>query len=217
MRKSIDLIGQRFTRLVVVSRAENDGRGEARWHCICDCGNAATQNSKNLRRGLVRSCGCLRREQATAMGAAGRTHGMTASSEYRIWRGAVKRCHDPDCPAYRNYGARGIHVAQEWRTNFKAFFDHIGPRPSSDYTLDRIDNDRGYEPGNVRWATYETQGNNRRTNHIVTVDGVDMTLAQAIRIKGQKSNVVRQRLAIGWNIERALNETAVPRNKRNRR
>ena len=217
MKPAIDLIGSRFNRLLVISREPNAKDGETIWRCRCDCGEETSQRSKNLRRGLVRSCGCLRRETSAAMGRGGRTHGQTLTPEYRAWRSAIARCHKPTDCNYRNYGARGIAVADEWRTDFQAFFDHIGPRPSKAYTLDRIDNAGNYAPGNVRWATYETQGNNKRTNHIVNVDGVDMTLAEAIRLKGQKSNVVRQRLAFGWTLERALNENAVPRNSRNRR
>jgi hypothetical protein len=145
------------------------------------------------------------------------THGMTNTPEYKTWRSAVERCHNPNNRQYPAYGARGIKVADEWRSDFAAFFAHVGPRPSGRYTLDRIDNDRGYEPGNVRWATYTTQANNKRSNHLVVLDGETMTLAEAIRRKGQKSNVVRQRLAIGWPLERALNEVARPRIAKNRR
>lgn len=96
------------------------------------------------------------------MGHANRRHGMTGTPEYNAWLKMRKRCGNPKDKAYRNYGARGIHVCPEWQRSFEAFFAHVGPKPSPDLSIDRIDNDRGYEPGNVRWADTSTQNRNRR-------------------------------------------------------
>lgn len=92
------------------------------------------------------------------------THGHAAvdSPEYRAWRHANQRCHYARHPQFASYGGRGIRMCDEWRKDFTAFLRHVGPRPSKDHSLDRIDNDKGYEPGNVRWATRSEQARNRR-------------------------------------------------------
>jgi hypothetical protein len=87
---------------------------------------------------------------------------MSETAEYRAWRSMKKRCHSPSCKAYRNYGARGVHVCPEWRESFVSFVRHIGMKPRDELSLDRIDHARGYEPGNVRWADGITQNRNRR-------------------------------------------------------
>lgn len=152
-------IGQRFERLTVVERSGSSSSGEARWLCLCDCGNTSTTSASNLRRGNTKSCGCLQREQ---MAARSRKHGGTGTVEYIAWNAMVQRCTRESHPAYKNYGGRGITVCAQWRHDFSAFLAHIGPRPSRNHSLDRIDNGRGYEPGNVRWATLSTQASNRR-------------------------------------------------------
>lgn len=216
MKPMEDMIGLVFGRLTVVARARNTKRGGAQWLCRCECGQEKINSRQNLKAGRVRSCGCLRKETSREVGLQRRTHGHAAKEtpEYKAWRSALGRCHNPAHRQWPLYGGRGIHVADEWRSDFQAFLDHVGMRPSAKHSLDRIDPDGGYSPGNVRWADWFVQGNNRRNNHIVYVDGVRMTLAEAIRLKGQKSSRVRQRLANGWNVERALNESS--RNKADR-
>lgn len=89
-------------------------------------------------------------------------HGHSYSPEYYSWQMAKDRCHNPKNKYFKGYGQRGIVMAEEWRNDFPAFLKHIGPRPSSEMSLDRIDNDKGYIPGNVRWADRVTQQANRR-------------------------------------------------------
>lgn len=218
MKPLIDLMGHRFERLLVVGRAKNTKTGGAQWVCRCDCGEERINTRSNLTKGRVRSCGCLRRETSRAVGLRRRKHGQAAleTSEYKAWLSAIARCTNPRNANWKNYGARGIDVCQRWRDGFENFWADMGPKPSPRHSLDRIDVNGDYEPSNCRWADWDTQGNNRRTNHLVTVDGVQMTLAEAIRLKGQDSKRVRMRISLGWDVERALNEASRPHNRRAR-
>lgn len=110
-------------------------------------------------------------------------HGMKNTPEYKTWAEAKRRCHNPDCAAYKDYGARGITMCEEWRTNFQAFFDYIGPRPTG-HEIDRIDNDKGYQPGNGRWATKKENVRNRRVSVRVEYEGSLISLKEYSERKG---------------------------------
>jgi hypothetical protein len=124
--------------------------------CLCDCGATKEIWAPNIKRKTrpVRSCGCVN-PGAT-------THGMTGTDEHRIWIGIKQRCTNPNNPDADYYMARGIAIDPVWDRDFMAFYKAVGPRPSPVHSIDRIDNDRGYEPGNVRWATPLQQARNRR-------------------------------------------------------
>lgn len=158
----IDLVGQRFGRLTVVGRADNDLHGHVRWDCLCDCGNTSTVLASNLKR-TTQSCGCLARELRPVNAARQFTkHGMYQSPEYRAWQNMRERCNNPNHPQFKDWGGRGISVCDRWMDSFEAFYADVGPRPGHRLSLDRIDNDGNYEPGNVRWATHSQQMKNRR-------------------------------------------------------
>ena len=112
------------------------------------------------------------------------THGMGRSVEHGIWCNMRRRCNNPNDPSYANYGGRGIAVHPTWNDSFEAFYSDVGPRPGLEMTLDRIDNNGNYEPGNVRWATRATQNNNRRNNVFVVVDGRTSRLSDAAKELG---------------------------------
>jgi len=194
--KRIDLTGQRFGRLVVRSVASAE-RGIVKWNCECDCGTTQVVQSTHLRSGHTRSCGCWRNEQTTARNRAGAKHGMHLSPEYGIWRSMVKRCHSPTAHAYDRYGGRGITVCPEWRTSFEAFYEHVGARPSPAHSIEREDNSRGYEPGNVKWATDSEQNNNRRNNLTATIGGEVLTAAQIAQRYGLTHRTVSYRIHAG--------------------
>lgn len=92
-------------------------------------------------------------------------HGMSGTPEYKAWIDAKRRCYKKTARRYRDWGGRGIRMCEEWLHDFNAFYNYIGPRPSSEHSLDRIDNNKNYEPGNVRWATYEEQSRNQRMKY----------------------------------------------------
>lgn len=150
----LDITGDRYGRLTVLGRSDRKGR----WLCKCDCGRESEPSLGSLRNGSSKSCGCAQRDVASGIN---RTHGMSRSSEYRIWAGMRKRCYSKKCKSYIDYGGRGIVVCERW-SKFENFYEDMGQRPSPDHSLDRIDVDGNYEPSNCRWATAGEQARNRR-------------------------------------------------------
>jgi hypothetical protein len=173
-------VGERFGRLLVIELTTTQRPGQPKRKaaiCLCDCGNQRTVLVQNMYRtdDPARSCGCTRRrgtmseEFLRTRGDAERLtrwgHGLSRHPSYYRWSNMVDRCHNPAHAAYRNYGARGIHVHPQWHDPavFIAYLDEVlGPRPDGP-SLDRINNDAGYEPGNIRWATRSEQVRNRRS------------------------------------------------------
>lgn len=160
-----NLTGLRFERLTVI-HYHNTVKGFAKWLCQCDCGNTTIVAAANLVSGNTKSCGCYNRDIATKQET---THGHTrngknggVSPEYRAWCGMKQRCLNTQNARYSDWGGRGITICEEWCNSFEAFLAHIGPKPSSKCSLDRINNDGNYEPGNVRWANGHMQRINRR-------------------------------------------------------
>jgi hypothetical protein len=163
-----DITGQRFGRLVVLHRMEERRNGKVVWCCRCDCGRTVGVTSGALAQ--TRSCGCLRREQVAERnyrhGGAIRNN---SSPLYVCWYDIKTRCFNQKSRAFRNYGERGISMAPEWIEDFQAFqtyiSDTLGPRPK-DYSIDRIENNEGYYPGNLKWSTSSEQKHNSRQSRL---------------------------------------------------
>jgi len=199
--EAIMMDGQRYGRLNVL---KHDGlrKGRNFYLCRCDCGKECSVLGARLRSGKTSSCGCFHRERISE---ANTKHGRSRTTEYGIWTQMRARCENPSNRAYQGYGGRGIRVCERWE-EFSKFIADMGERPSSDYSLDRIDNNGNYEPANCRWATRAEQSSNRRNNIRVTIDNKEVTLAEAARMSGISGLVVWKRVRRGWPIEKALYE-----------
>jgi hypothetical protein len=152
--------GQKFGRLTAVSFENHDRHGNVRWNFRCDCGESTVQYVSVARRSKISSCGCRRRELAISNGKQSTTHGMHRTTTYRSWECMCRRCRSPKDKSYKNYGGRGITVSARW-DSFENFFADMGERPQGT-SLDRINNNGNYEPGNCRWATTQEQAKNKR-------------------------------------------------------
>jgi hypothetical protein len=201
MGKPLNWIGERYGRLTIVALVERRGHKKM-FRCLCDCGNETVAQDSNLRSGHSMSCGCLLVERRSAASVARTTHGMTGSDEHDIWINMKQRCHNPNNPAFDRYGGRGIIVCDEWRNSFEVFLADMGPRPSPGHSIDRIDNDRGYEPGNVRWATGSEQMKNRRPfdvgGKLICHKGEMITVRRLAKRCGLSPSTLYKRLDNGW-------------------
>ena len=193
--------GSRFGKWVVISRAPNRASKRTVWNCRCDCGTEKEVATCHLVSGASTNCGCTRPARTRAMRV---IHGATKTDVYEIWCGMKARCSNPKHKAFHNYGKNGISVCEKWESSFDAFIEDMGPRPSSSHSVERIDGQKNYSPDNCKWATPKEQSNNTRRNHIVRIDGENMTLMQAVEKFGGKYHTVKWRIYQGQTIEEAL-------------
>lgn len=186
-----NISGEQFGRWFVVSFAgKHDGVNY--WNCKCECGTIREVANISLRHGTSHSCGCLSAETNKI---ARTTHGRCRTPEYTTWAKMKERCLNHNCRDFHRYGGRGITVCRRW-LKFKNFFADMGPKPSRNHSLDRINNSLGYRPGNCRWALKLTQANNTRTNRFVTYNGETHTIAEWSRLVGIKQHTLRKRLLV---------------------
>lgn len=198
------MIDSKFGRLTITAPIIK-GDGRKRWQCKCDCGKIIAVRDCHIKSGRSKSCGCLSVELFTKRV---KKHGLSNKTpEYDAWLGMIKRCYntgDWNKAGVRNYSGRGITVCQAWLDSFEAFLSHVGKRPSAKHSLDRIDNNKGYEPGNVRWADNITQSENRRTNLVITLDGESKPLSRWCRIFGIPYGTAISRIRRGWSHRNAI-------------
>lgn len=199
--KTVDIKGQRFGRLTVLSFSHLGKHNKAHWLCRCDCGTERTFVGSYLRNGDTKSCGCLFRETAIDKLPPAR-HGMSQTPLHRTWSSMLERCNNPNNNSYRHYGGRGITVCDEWHI-FENFYADMGNRPKG-YSLDRIDNNKGYYKENCRWATNLEQSNNKRTNVILTLGDKTQTITQWARDLNVDPTTLGWRLRLGWTVDETL-------------
>jgi|SRR5580692_9707464 hypothetical protein len=197
-----DIAGQRFGHLVAITEALAPyGDRHVFWLARCDCGAERVVQGKRLRIGHTTSCGCAR----------GEDHGLTGSSTYVCWGAMIQRCYNASGTGYHKYGGRGIKVCERWRNSFSAFYEDMGERPSRQHSLDRIDNNSDYEPGNCKWSTAKEQARNRRSSMILEAFGRKQTLAAWGEEFGVTGRLIGERLLRGWSAEKAISTPPLKR------
>lgn len=197
-------IGDVFGRLTVIGYEKRDKLNRVPRSCQCECGRRVVVLAGSLRSGLTRSCGCLALDVLAKRNAGRPKQYPNGCPPGRAsWRTMIDRCENPDSKDFPRYGKRGIKVCDRWRKSFENFLADMGPKPSG-MTIDRIDTNGNYEPGNCRWATPITQGNNRRDNVKIVHDGIALTSPQWARLAGIKPGTLDKRLRRGIPIAEAL-------------
>lgn len=202
--KSLDLTGRKYGRWTVIRKAEStDGRS---WFfCQCECGTERNVRGQRLINGGSQSCGCGQKE---AVKKCKQRHGESFTKLHSVWCAIKTRCYNSENPNYKRYGARGIRVCKEWMESYEEFAKFVGQPPTAQHSLERIDNNGNYEPGNVRWATKKEQARNRRTNRIVDINGERHCLAEWLEEKGLHKSTFEGRIRRGWNEQDAILEPA---------
>jgi hypothetical protein len=198
----LNLEGQKFGRMLVLSRQGLSSSKNRMWLCRCDCGVEKVVIGKCLVNGETKSCGCLNREVSRRNLDRTKGTGWTRNHrvEYSTWTDMLARCRNPKRSQFKNYGGRGILVCDRW-LNFENFLADMGIRPPG-MSIDRIDVNGNYEPANCRWATRKMQMSNRRNNTFIFVDGTKVTISEAADRHGIGRATLRNRIARGWPRER---------------
>ena len=200
MSKFIDITGEKFNKLTVIERLENDIGGIPVWLCRCDCGNFTRVRGKNLKNGSVKSCGCMLKEATT------KTHGLSTTRIYNIWSSIKSRCLNPKSPSYKHYGGRGIKVCEEWKKSFDDFYSWaIENGYRENLTIERIDNNGNYCPENCKWETQKQQCRNRRTNIVFEHNGEKHILTEWCEILNLEYKLIHNRIyKLGWSFEKSI-------------
>ena len=201
MAKFVDLTGARFGKLTVVTvkgKRVSGSRFRWYWECVCDCGKTTVARTDSLRRGSVRSCGCLKEAQDRTNLVANHRHKLSGTRIYHEWVTMKRRCLNESDKRYVDYGGRGIMVCDEWKDKPDAFFEWaIANGYRDDLTIDRIDNNGNYEPSNCRWVTAKEQSRNRRSNVLVEYMGRQITLVELAERTGISAACLRARYSKG--------------------
>jgi hypothetical protein len=205
MRKQLNITRDRYSNLIVISSAGQQGK-RSLWNCLCDCGNTKVVSLSDLRSKKVKSCGCLRirtiKELRTSHGLSTNTN---LKSEYGIWIKMKQRCNNPTCRYYKDYGARGITVCESWANSFEKFLSDMGSRPSKNHTIERVNNGGNYEPSNCEWATRQSQSYNRRTSKMLVFNSQTKSMSEWCSVLGLDYYKVRYYTGKGLPLDQIVN------------
>lgn len=196
----VDLTGQKFGDWTVLGRGIPRGPEGRRWLCRCVCGAENEVTKYNLQKGISTGCGCARDRRFAERLV---THNRSKTPEYTIWSAMKQRCLNPNVKKYDLYGGRGITVCERWEASFEAFYADMGPRPDG-HSIERIDGDGNYEPGNCHWAPIKAQNRNTARNHFLTYAGETLTIAEWAERTGISYRTLHGRVADGWSVQDAL-------------
>lgn len=202
MGKKINMIDRKFGRLNVLNEVkQKDKDGSIKYLCLCDCGNKKIINGTSLRSGRIVSCGCYNKEIIT------KKEPFYKDKLYGILSSMKQRCYNKNDKAYKNYGNRGIKICDEWLNNYLNFKEWaLSNGYKEGLWIDRIDNNKNYEPNNCRWATPKEQQNNKRVNVVLTINGQSKNIKEWAEYSGIKHGTLYRRLQLGWNPDDLLKE-----------
>ena len=197
----INLIDQKFGRLIVVKQNNKDKNNHILWLCLCDCGQETIVQSSHLITGHTQSCGCIKRDGNNVKHR--HTLNNKPSKIYQIWSSMIQRCTNPNHRSYHRYGGRDINVCQRWM-KFPNFLKQMpGWKPG--LQIDRIDNNKGYSKYNCKWSTRKQQARNRRNNHLITHKGKTKCLADWAEQLGIPYHVLWKRIyGLKWSVRKSL-------------
>lgn len=192
MAKVKDLTGKRFGRLVVIELAGKSANGKYQWKCKCDCGNYIIVKGNSLTTGHTKSCGCLEKETKRVVNT---VHGLRKRPLYKVWLNMKDRCYNPNNSHFKYYGGKGIIVCNEWKNDFKTFYDWMSSNGYKEgMSIDRINNSLGYSPSNCRVIPFREQSSNRTTNYSIMYEGHFYTVAELSKLLNVKSSTLYSKL-----------------------
>lgn len=231
--RQVDLRGSPpFERLSVIAYAGQTKNHTSLWLCRCSCGNMCLANSRSLKIGSIRSCGCILKEMASKLSY---KHGHASKGmntpEYKTWSWMISRCENPNATHYEYYGGRGIRICKGWRDDYVKFFTDMGYRPSDRHSIDRLHNEGNYScghcdecvanswPANCKWSTDEEQQRNTRRSRLVEYKGRMLSVSQLSKLPECSVNfyTIKSRIADGWPVEEAVITAKLPPMPRRRR
>ena len=211
----MDITGNRYGMLEVIEQhgfteKNKYGQRHSIWYCKCECGNYVERTIDVLKKGKS-SCGCKQIKNLQNMSLKNKTHNMSKTRLYRIYKGMINRCYYKSCERYKAYGGRGINICDEWKNDNKSFFKWaLENGYSESLTIDRINNDLGYCPNNCRWVTNEQQYKNKRQNIMITYSGITLCASDWSKKTGINAQTIRWRYKKGWDVEKIFNTLPDP-------
>lgn len=197
--RTMDMIGHKYHRLIVLGVVGKDKQHCAMVEALCDCGRTTITRANGIIYGNTKSCGCLNKERVKQIST---KHGMYLTKTYKAWRNMLSRCYNPHSSKFYLYGGKGITVCDQWH-NFENFLADMGEAPTG-RSLERKDGQKGYEKSNCIWATIKEQNRNTSRNRYLTYKGETKTVAEWAEVTGKNVLTLRARLNRNWDVERII-------------